>query len=55
MKHTYPVKIGKQVPDLVAEEFHFFLKNGNAEVDCEQGRFFYTLDYLESLQLICSG
>jgi hypothetical protein len=35
------MKVAKQVPDLVAEDYLFYLQMGNQDVDCEAGRFFY--------------
>lgn len=50
LKHHRNLKIAKLMPDLVAEDqtFHLIL-DGSKSVEVENHRFFYTLDYLDSL------
>lgn len=52
LEHVFPMKVAKEVPDLVAEEFNFLLIK-TEECDKEKGRFFYELDYLEDCLPVC--
>lgn len=54
LKHHRNLKIAKQMPDLVAEDqtFHLVLE-GNKQVECENHRFFYNIDYLDTLAVVC--
>jgi hypothetical protein len=49
LKHHRNLKIAKLMPDLVAEDQTFLLILDGSKAEVENHRFFYTLDYLDSL------
>lgn len=53
MHYKWPLVIGKNVPDIIADDYNFVLNNNHVQNNCETGRFFYEIDYLEDCQPVC--